>query len=144
MILRPAVALSQKENRDPRILLNAGLSSIGRGPHKVLDNTYCIEFYYAGRVLGWKMFHSSVVRPLSSYNDAEIRRFLDRVDYAIFDEEVSEELNGLLEKSGLRFQKILVNTNKYDAEEKRRLLHRLSILLKRRSQYGPYRLYARS
>ncbi|MFH1645525.1 MAG: hypothetical protein ABIB11_03800, partial [Candidatus Omnitrophota bacterium] len=51
LIIRPGIALSQKEERNPKLLLEVASSLIGPGPVKVLDATYRSDFYYAGRLL---------------------------------------------------------------------------------------------
>jgi hypothetical protein len=129
LVVRPAIALSQQEGRDPDILFKLGRDSVGDGPHRVYLGAW--EFYYAGRQLGWNMFHEYVNPSLTDSN------LLSRVDHAILHrEEVDDELAAGLSTAGLRLQKVLMNDHQADAG----LLQRFHIGAK---TFGPYLLYSR-
>jgi len=145
LILRPAIALNQKEGRNPSILLSAASSSVGPAAHRVLDCTQNRDFYFAGRLFGWKMYLPFSSRILFSYDNNTVKKFLKRVDYAIFDIETSEKTNNLLQKAGLRFKKRIADMPKKSnlGKDRNNPAYRLAVLLKRQSSYGPYWLYTR-
>ncbi len=130
MIIRPAIALSQRDERDPNILFNMGRQSIGDGPYRVYLGAW--EFYFVGRGLGWHMFNEYVDQ---SRNDH--LTLLSSVDYAIFPrKDVDADLESLLLKAGLHFKKVLIN----DRQPGLGLKHQFSLGGK---PYGPYILFSR-
>jgi len=97
MIARPLTALSQKNERSPQLLLNAGREWIGGGPQKVYLG--CNEFYYAGRALGWHMFRIIIDQPVQV-----IKELLSKVDYAIMPSKgISTDISDLLLGAGLHY-----------------------------------------
>ena len=54
LIVRPVIGLGNLEGRNPNLLINAGISSIGQGEYKVWDSTW--QFYQTGRLLNWKLY----------------------------------------------------------------------------------------
>ena len=130
MIARPAIALSQKEGRDPNILFDMGRESIGNGPYRVYLGAW--EFYFVGRGLGWHMFNEYV-----GESRVDQLPLFSSVDYAIFHQgDVDAELDSLLSKAGLHFKKVLIN----DREPGMGATHEFSLGGK---PYGPYVLYSR-
>ncbi|WP_197036064.1 hypothetical protein [Fischerella sp. PCC 9605] len=135
LIVRPALALSQKEGREPQILYNAGVSSIGAGSHKIYLDAG--EFYYVGRSLGWKMFFPfDRLHALEQRNDIEFQQFLSSIDYAILSQKyINPKMISRIEESGLRYKETLVSDEKNKVEKKRRS--------NGVQAYGPYILYIR-
>jgi hypothetical protein len=97
LIARPALALSQKDGRDPQLLLSAGRDWIGVGPQKVLLGSW--EFYYAGRVLGWQMFRFAFHTDQYAFME-----LLAKVDYAIMPADINADLSDQLTASGLHYE----------------------------------------
>ena len=130
LIIRPAIALSQKEGRDPNILFDMGRESIGNGPYRVYLGAW--EFYFVGRELGWHMFNEYV-----DQNPNDHLTLLSSVDHAIFHQgDVDADLDSLLSKAGLHFKKVLIN----DRQPGIGMKNQLSLGGK---PYGPYVLYSR-
>jgi hypothetical protein len=130
LIFRPAIALSQKGERDPSILFKMGRESIGDGPHKVYLGAW--EFYFAGRWLGWQMFNEYV-----DQNDKGVSNLLSRSDHAIFHAgEVDSNLAAQLSQAGLRLRGELNDDRQHHAG----VIHQLRLGA---MPYGPYVLYSR-
>jgi hypothetical protein len=130
MIIRPAIALSQKEGRDPNILFEMGRESIGNGPYRIYLGAW--EFYFVGRGLGWHMFNEYV-----DQSHIDHLTLFSSVDYAIFPlGDVDADLDSLLSKEGLHFKKVLIN----DRQPGTGVKHQFSLGGK---PYGPYILYSR-
>jgi hypothetical protein len=55
LVVRPVMALSSANARDPGLILAFAKRTVGDGPRKVYVEPW--EFYYAGRQLHWAMFH---------------------------------------------------------------------------------------
>ncbi|MFB2773257.1 hypothetical protein ACE1AT_28890 [Pelatocladus sp. BLCC-F211] len=140
LVVRPVMVLSQKEGRNPQLIYNAGISSIGTGSHKVYLDVF--PFYYVGRSLGWKMFlpfgfpFDRRSEDLQQGNDVKFRQLLSSVDYAIVPQNITPEMISLIEEAGLRYQKTLVNSakNDYINEKVKQFII---------PPYGPYMLYIR-
>ena len=127
LIIRPAIALSQKRERDPSGLFRLGLESIGTGPHLVYLGAW--DFYFPGRWLGWHM--------LNGYDDQEHSELFSRAEHAIFPiAEVDDKLGAQLLKAGLYFQKQLTDDRQDSMDV--RYQFRLGA-----QGYGPYALYSR-
>jgi hypothetical protein len=130
LIIRPALALSQKVEREPSFLFSMGSQSVGEGPHKIYLGAW--EFYFVGRNLGWHMFHEYV-----DQDQMSLSNIFSRVDYAIFHSgDVNDDLATALSKAGLHFQKALTRDGQPHADIKQQL----NLVAK---SYGPYLLYSR-
>jgi len=130
LIIRPAIALSQKEERDPSILFSLGRESIGHGPYRVYLGAW--EFYFAGRWLGWQMLNEYVDR-----DQRDLSRLLSRADYAIFRlGDVDHNLAAQLSMAGLYLQKELTDDRQHQMDTK----HQFRLGAR---AYGPYVLYSR-
>jgi MFS family permease len=130
MIIRPAMALIQKEGRDPNILFDMGHESVGNGPYRVYLGAW--EFYFVGRGLGWQMFNEYV-----DQSPADLLTLFSSVDYAIFHwGDVDADLASQLLRAGLHFKKALINERQPGIDLKRQF----SLGGK---PYGPYALYSR-
>ena len=130
MIVRPAIALSQKGGRDQNVLFDMGRESIGDGPYRVYIGAW--EFYFVGRELGWHMFNEYVDQSHSDH-----LTLFSSVDHAIFHQgDLDADLDALLSKAGLHFKKVLINDRQPGVGEK----EQYSLGGK---PYGPYVLYSR-
>ncbi|BAY66038.1 hypothetical protein NIES22_61510 [Calothrix brevissima NIES-22] len=145
LIVRPVLALSQKESRDPIILHNAGVAMINDTSHKVYVNA--IELYYAGRELGWKMFfpfdlqNEQREKNISAASDMKLRQFIAGIDDAVTAQyNISSEMIQRMESMGFKLQKTFTDSqNKNISSEKKE-----QKALKSESRpYGPYKLYTR-
>jgi len=96
LVLRPAVALAERDGRDPKIVFDLARKWIGPGPHLVYLEAW--EFYYPGRQLGWHMYNPFGVE---KSRRAEI---LARVDYAIVGVKTAEDIESTLRGVGWRVQ----------------------------------------
>ena len=96
LVLRPAVALAERDGRDPKIVFDLASKWIGPGPHLVYLEAW--EFYYPGRQLGWHMYNPF---GLDKEHGAKI---LARVDYAIVRAKAVEDLDSKLRGNGWRVQ----------------------------------------
>ena len=130
LIIRPAIALSETEERNPSILFSLGRESIGSGPYRVYVGAW--EFYYVGRSLGWHMFNE--------YVDPKLRgdpNLLSEVDHAIFNRaDIDDALAAQLSQAGLRLRRELVDERQEHAGATYHF--RLG-----GRPYGPYVLYSR-
>lgn len=130
LIIRPVIALIQKEGRDPNILFKMGRESIGNGPYRVYLGAW--EFYFVGRGLGWHMFNEYV-----DQSHIDHLTLFSSVDYAIFLwRDVDTDLDSLLSKAGLHFKNVLINNQQPGIGVK----HQFSLGSR---PYGPYVLYSR-
>jgi hypothetical protein len=130
LIARPAIALSQKVNRDPAMLFELGRDSIGSGPRRIYVGAW--EFYFPGRELGWQMFNEYV-----DSNQTRFSKLLESMDYAIFRaDNVSAELDDQLRNAGLLVQTTIDGKRQPSFE-----LMRLTNFGAK--PYGPYVLYGR-
>lgn len=145
LLLRPSLALTQQEPRDYTTIVDVAKSEIGIN-QKVYIPSY--QFYYAGRLLGWKLF-APFQNDGTIWNDNQSRLFLEKVDHAIYPTKFNqpgqvgyETLDGepdIFEKSGLKFRKVLLSQN---------LNIHARFFADRPSlggglPYGPYNLYSR-
>ncbi|HAH07206.1 MAG TPA: hypothetical protein DCM05_11910 [Elusimicrobia bacterium] len=129
MIFRPAIAHSRRSSRDPSAIYEASLAYIGRGSHKVV--LFPIEFYYAGRRLGWRMYWARWFK-----NDA-LTAILSSADFAILsDSALSPEIAEALEVAGLHSRGHIGKTS-----TTRRDSGILDSWVK--TSYSPYIFYAR-
>jgi len=130
MIIRPAIALSQREERDPSILFSLGRDSIGEGPYRVYLGAW--EFYFTGRWLGWQMLNEYVDR-----DQRDLSRLLSKADHAIFRQGViDDDLASQLSRAGLELQKELTD----DRQDQIEMQHQFRLGAR---AYGPYVLYSR-
>jgi len=130
LIVRPAIALSQQESRDPSALFQLGRDSIGTGPHRVYVDAW--EFYFVGRELGWRMFNEYVDADQISFS-----RLLETVDYAILAKgSVGAAFETRLAKAGLSFQKEL-------PVKRQQTIGFTQLSNLGAKPYGPYLLYSR-
>ncbi len=128
LVARPALALSQREGRDPRILLDAARASIGSCSCKVFLGAW--EFYYAGRSLGWHIY-----KPYMPTTQPEFQSLLSDIDYAIFlSADVNADIDSQLSLTGFHLQEKIVGdlTNGIDVRS-----HDSA------NPYGPYSVYRR-
>jgi hypothetical protein len=97
---RTYLAEKEKSTRDPRILYNVAESTIGRGPVQIYVGPW--EFYYAGRLLDWKMYWS---QPYGLRFDWA--RMTPLLDCAILDRsQLSDDIDSQLTTHG--FSKVTV------------------------------------
>jgi hypothetical protein len=130
LIIRPAIALSQREERDSSILFSLGRESIGNGPYRVYLGAW--EFYFPGRGLGWHMLNEYV-----DHERKDLSQLLSRADHAIFRTgDVDYNLASQLSIAGLQFQKELTDDHQHHMDIK----HQFSLGAR---AYGPYVLYSR-
>jgi hypothetical protein len=130
LIIRPAIALSQKVERDPSILFSLGRESIGNGPYLVYLGAW--EFYFPGRWLGWHMLNEYV-----DQDRRDLSQLLSRADHAIFQMgDVDDNLAAQLSMAGLYFQKELTDDRQHQMDMK----HQFRLGAR---AYGPYVLYSR-
>jgi hypothetical protein len=130
LIIRPAIALSQRGERDPSILFSLGRESIGNGPYRVYLGAW--EFYFVGRWFGWQMLNEYVDR-----DQRNVSRLLSRADHAIFRlGDVDYNLAAQLSTAGLYLQKELTDDRQHQMDMKQQV--RLGA-----RAYGPYVLYSR-
>ncbi|MEI6071068.1 MAG: hypothetical protein WCS31_04705 [Verrucomicrobiae bacterium] len=127
---RTLKALQQRQTRDPQQILDLATRAIGPGSHCVyLDNC---DGYYAGRKLGWKLFHFYDDAPPGStgWND-----LLATMDFALFSVgDVSDQ-----EDEGLRTLGFSRERFECDAS----LSVPLPGIAKSKSGYGPFWVYRR-
>jgi hypothetical protein len=98
VVVRPWVAWQHRSVRSPSILMDVAMAEIGPGRHRVLVRPY--EFYYAGRRLGWRMFH---LLASNDFKDPLYRALLQSVDYAIVNStSLDSSTLGVLDRAGLR------------------------------------------
>ncbi len=119
IFVRPITALSQKTGRNPDLLVNAARSSIGTGQKRVLLGVY--EFYYPGRILGWKTFKSMY----DGFDEKDMQSF----EYIIFRKDTAKAYIDYAEKSGFQYQQTLLENNQIQSQ------------IKSATPYGPYLLY---
>ena len=130
LIVRPAIALTQQADRDPRILFELGRDSVGAGSYRIYVDAW--EFYFVGRDLGWHMFNEYV-----DADEIHFSKLLETVDYAIFREEnAGPELEVRLAKAGLSFRRQLTMKRRGNT-----YITQLSNFGAK--PYGPYVLYSR-
>ena len=97
-VVRPWVAWQHRDVRNPAILMAVAKAEIGPGRHTVLVRPY--EFYYAGRQLGWRMFH---LFARNDFKDPLYKTLLESVDYAIVNSSSLDSATlSVLERSGLK------------------------------------------
>ena len=130
LIIRPAIALSKKGERDPSILFSLGRDAIGSGPHRVYIGAW--EFYFVGRSLGWHMFNE--------YGDPMQKGaspILSIVDHAILNRaDIDDNLAAQLSQAGLHLQSELASNRQQQAD--------VTYHFRRGARpYGPYVLYSR-
>jgi hypothetical protein len=134
LIVRPIAGLSNQEGRNPDLLVDAGISSIGEGEFGVWDSTW--QFYATGRLLKWKMFQPFGLETASSN---QIKNFLDRLDYAIFGDQIPDDKKELVKLAGFKqVKRIDLKVTKNQG-----LFAKLTSFIKSR-KYGPYTLYSRN
>jgi hypothetical protein len=131
MVARPLAALSEEAGRDPSIPLKLGRLAIGTGPKRVYIGA--MEFYYAGRELGWQMF-----APWFGETQGQQERMLSQVDFALlYKPTVGSALPMELAKAGLRPERTLASAQGARSGWLR------SLPLAQAQPYGPYEVYAR-
>ena len=87
MFLRPAIGLSQKEARNPNILMDKALE-LDIGKTKVFIDSW--DFYSVGRSLGWQMYHPIENRyAMSKLSEEDLKLFLSKFDYALLNKKSS-------------------------------------------------------
>lgn len=133
LVLRPAIALNQKSERDPVIIENVARSSIGAGDYNVYF-VDAFEFYHAGRKLGWHMFSSVALGDSNlQLTDTNFHDLLSRIDYVVGREKTFDsDFNLALEAANFNRQASLLGENNYEAKA-----------LGTARLYGPYVLYKR-
>jgi hypothetical protein len=94
LVLRPMVAIAERQERNPEIVLQLGQQHIGEGPHSVYVD--CWEFYFPGRALGWHMYNAY------GLDKQHIRQILARADFAVLSPEGARAAAFALADSGLR------------------------------------------
>ncbi|MGV3502908.1 MAG: hypothetical protein ACO1O1_04325 [Adhaeribacter sp.] len=122
LLIRTALGLEGKTERDRDHIYQAAMSRIGAGQHHVFL-AYTYEFYFAGRALGWKLYtpyiqYSTKDRGIwdRPYKPTpQFRALLSRMDYVLIakggrteklDEQLARsnpELEKQLARSGLQF-----------------------------------------
>jgi hypothetical protein len=97
LVVRPAIALTQAQGRNPELLHEAGKVLLGEKPHKVYLNEY--ELYYTGRSLGWKMYNFfgiDIEQYILSHKDNQTVHtptIFPRIDYILTKPKVMENPN---------------------------------------------------
>ena len=133
LVVRTLNAWPLRSSRDPQSLVRAGTDEIGRGPYRVFVQPY--EFYYAGRRLGWRMYHPVGGADIKS---DESRRLLREVDYALLTVTPDSEDLKVLTESGLERKSVLLS------QQKQAPVRLLGVTVSSSGAvYGPYTLYAR-
>jgi hypothetical protein len=131
LLARPVTVLRQASQRQPSILVRVGRSAIGAGPHRVLIGA--VEFYYAGRDLGWHMYYAW--SPVSRRQEL---RFVSNMQYVVFrPTQVSSATDSLLLQAGFHHRRVLLKQAPVQAS----WLTKLSP--GQAEPYGPYVLYSR-
>ena len=96
LVLRPTLALAERDGRDPKIVFDLAKKWMGPGPHLVYLEAW--EFYYPGRQLGWHMYN-----PYGLRKD-HLAKILARVDHAIVGVSTAEKLESTQGGVGWRVQ----------------------------------------
>ncbi len=137
LVLRQVLALSQRGERDPRVLFSSAQTAIGAGPKRVFLGVY--EFYFVGRELGWKMF-----RPVLRNGPVNARAWselLGTLEFAILrTAEITPEDELSLKGAGLD-RKFVVLEHGVRAQSS---ISAGLASLGGAKPYGPYTVFARS
>jgi hypothetical protein len=97
---RTYIAQEERSTRDPRIIYTLAESRIGRGPLRIYVGPW--EFYYSGRILGWKMYWRQPFGRLLDWG-----RLPEVLDCAIFERsQLSNDIDLQFTKHG--FSRVLV------------------------------------
>ncbi|MCX6934969.1 MAG: hypothetical protein NTZ01_02040 [Verrucomicrobia bacterium] len=79
--LRHWIGMARSHANNPALLIRMAEEGVGRGPHKVYDAN--MQFYYAGRQLGWKMYRPLGANGRGDWSDEKFSKFLGKVDVVI-------------------------------------------------------------
>jgi hypothetical protein len=134
MVLRPVNAEMLASDRNPAAVFALARNTIGHRPVRVISSAW--EFYFPGRVFGWRMYANPwFPEPRERYLELS-----SRADYAIFHRsEVNASLLRALNRVGLRFRIPLPATRAPASSRLARLLRRLG----GGEVYGPYAIFSR-
>jgi hypothetical protein len=137
LIVRPGLALNQRESRDMGILMNAGKAWIGYGKHTVLlgaieEYSQAREFYYVGRSLNWRMFS-----PQGHYDDESFHKLCLSMKYAILRSPVNWQTAAKLKKAGLCHLVTVTGHHSDKTKDNGKEFYNGAQL------YGPYEMYSR-
>ncbi len=80
LVFRPALTLAGRQARDPQVLADFAVQTIGFRPVSVMAP---MEYYYIGRTLGWRMFGAS---PCTEYPQGNSEPVITCLDYLILQE----------------------------------------------------------
>jgi 4-amino-4-deoxy-L-arabinose transferase-like glycosyltransferase len=157
ILLRSAIAYSDKALHNRNLITNAATSAIGSGNYKVfLAFTY--ELYFSGRSLGWQLYTPYIqftydadgnwIRKDDYQPEDKFLALMSTMDYAIFQKgNVNAEMDRKLQLSGLKYSStIYVGDglhNKNTTSMVDSINETLLWFLRGAKSYGPYLLYAR-
>jgi hypothetical protein len=97
LVIRPAIAFSRRDSRNPDTLFRLGQQALGAGPYRVYVDPW--EFYFVGRELGWRMFRQYGHEP----DDTRLPPVLLDVDFCVFRRErITPRLTAIFAQSGLQ------------------------------------------
>lgn len=135
---RYILANDNPNERKRELVLKAAQSMIGPGNHGVFSSW---EFYYPGRMLGWKMY----VTYDAILSVEGLKPILNHIDYAIVpSNDVTNNIASLFEKEGLIERGNYYVYQSPRESDKQSNIQRLRLLFSIfRKPYGPYNIYVR-